>query len=128
MTLNGLACGIVFLGVMMALVIHFVTGIPIPTMVGILSGAVTNTPGLGAAQQAFSDMTGASDDTIALGYAVAYPLGVVGIILSMLFVRYIFHISFDQETKKLEEENNVHNSEATPISLIVKNPALLAGR
>lgn len=90
MTLNGLACGIVFLGVVTALVIHFITDIPMPTMVGILSGAVTNTPGLGAAQQAFTDMTGTSNETIALGYAVAYPLGVVGIILSMLFVRYIF--------------------------------------
>lgn len=95
-----------------------------PTMVGILSGAVTNTPGLGAAQQAFTDMTGTSNETIALGYAVAYPLGVVGIILSMLFVRYIFHISFEKETEQLEAENDVHNSEATPISLVVKNPAL----
>lgn len=80
-TLNMLACGIVFLGVTTALVIHYITGIPIPTMVGILSGAVTNTPGLGAAQQAYTDMTGMVDDTIALGYAVAYPLGVIGIIL-----------------------------------------------
>ena len=124
MTLNGLACGIVFLGVVTALVIHFITDIPMPTMVGILSGAVTNTPGLGAAQQAFTDMTGTSNETIALGYAVAYPLGVVGIILSMLFVRYIFHISFEKETEQLEAENDVHNSEATPISLVVKNPAL----
>ena len=77
-TLNMLACGIVFLGVITALIIHYITGIPIPTMVGILSGAVTNTPGLGAAQQAYSDMTGISDETIALGYAVAYPLGVIG--------------------------------------------------
>ena len=100
MTLNGLACGIVFLGVVTALVIHFITDIPMPTMVGILSGAVTNTPGLGAAQQAFTDMTGTSNETIALGYAVAYPLGVVGIILSMLFVRYIFHISFEKETER----------------------------
>ena len=69
-TLNMLACGIVFLGVITALIIHYITGIPIPTMVGILSGAVTNTPGLGAAQQAYSDMTGISDETIALGYAL----------------------------------------------------------
>ena len=66
-TLNMLACGIVFLGVATALVLHFVTGIPMPTMVGILSGAVTNTPGLGAAQQAYSDMYGVSDNTDRLG-------------------------------------------------------------
>lgn len=124
LTLNALACGIVFLGVVTALVIHLITGVPIPTMVGILSGAITNTPGLGAAEQAFTDMTGKADETIALGYAVAYPLGVVGIILSMLIVRHIFHVSIEKETAQLEEENNTHGSDATPISLVVKNPAL----
>ena len=123
MALNGLACGIVFLGVATALVIHFVVDIPIPTIVGILSGAVTNTPGLGAAQQAYTDMTGSTDESIALGYAVAYPLGVIGIILAMLFVRYVFHVSFDDEAKKLEAENDTH-AEAIPVSLIVKNPAV----
>ena len=92
-TLNMLACGIIFLGVAIALILHFVTGVPIPTMVGILSGAVTNTPGLGAAQQAYSDMYGVADNTIALGYAVAYPLGVIGIILSIIFVRYVFRVT-----------------------------------
>ena len=124
MKLNGLACAIVLLGVVTALIIHFITDIPIPTMVGILSGAVTNTPGLGAAQQAYTDMTGLPGEEIALGYAVAYPLGVVGIILAMLFIRYVFHVSFEKETEMLEIENNTHNSEATPISLIVKNPAV----
>ena len=93
-TLNMLACGIVFLGVVTALVIHYVTGVPIPTMVGILSGAVTNTPGLGAAQQAYTDMFGAADPTIALGYAVAYPLGVIGIILALIVIRYAFRVNF----------------------------------
>ena len=72
-----LACGIILLGVVTTVIIHFVTGIPMSTMVGILSGAVTNTPGLGAAQQAYSDMYGVSDNTIATGYTVAYAtLGV----------------------------------------------------
>ena len=103
-TLNMLACGIVFLGVATALVLHFVTGIPMPTMVGILSGAVTNTPGLGAAQQAYSDMYGVSDNTIALGYAVAYPLGVIGIILSIIFVPDI-SIQCSDHTVILEKWN-----------------------
>lgn len=128
MQLNGLACGIVFLGVGTALIIHFLTDIPIPTMVGILSGAVTNTPGLGAAQQAYTDMTGLSGETIALGYAVAYPLGVIGIILAMLFIRYLFRVSFEKETESLEAENNAHTSEATPVSLVVKNPAVFGKR
>lgn len=123
-TLNMLACGIVFLGVATALVLHFVTGIPMPTMVGILSGAVTNTPGLGAAQQAYSDMYWVSDNTIALGYAVAYPLGVIGIILSIIFVRYVFRVNFDKENDDLNKEDASHTNEAKPISLVVKNPAV----
>ena len=104
-TLNMLACGIVFLGVLTAVILHYATGIPMPTMVGILSGAVTNTPGLGAAQQAFSDMHGVSDNTIALGYAVAYPLGVIGIILSIILIKYIFRVSFDKENEQLNSED-----------------------
>lgn len=128
MTLNGLACGIVFLGVATALIIHYITGIPVPAMVGILSGAVTNTPGLGAAQQAYTDMTGMPGETIALGYAVAYPLGVIGIILSMLFIRYVFHVNFEKETEMVEAGNNANVSEATPVSLVVKNPAVFGKR
>lgn len=123
-TLNMLACGIVFLGVLTAVILHYATGIPMPTMVGILSGAVTNTPGLGAAQQAFSDMQGVSDNTIALGYAVAYPLGVIGIILSIILIKYIFRVSFDKENEQLNSEDSSHTNEAKPISLIVKNPAI----
>ncbi|MBQ1222063.1 MAG: transporter, partial [Alistipes sp.] len=73
MQLVGCAAAIVLLGVVTAGVIHLVTGTPIPTMVGILSGAVTNTPGLGAAQAAYADTTGIQDPNIAMGYAVAYP-------------------------------------------------------
>ena len=123
-TLNMLACGIVFLGVLTAVILHYATGIPMPTMVGILSGAVTNTPGLGAAQQAFSDMHGVSDNTIALGYAVAYPLGVIGIILSIILIKYIFRVSFDKENEQLNSEDSSHTNEAKPIPLIVKNPAI----
>ena len=123
-TLNMLACGIVFLGVTTAIILHYVTGVPMPTMVGILSGAVTNTPGLGAAQQAYSDMHGVADNTIALGYAVAYPLGVIGIILSIILIKYIFRVSFDKENEQLNSEDASHTNEAKPISLVVKNPAI----
>ncbi|HJA88781.1 MAG TPA: putative transporter, partial [Candidatus Parabacteroides intestinavium] len=123
-TLNMLACGIILLGVATTLIIHFITNIPIPTMVGILSGAVTNTPGLGAAQQAYSDMYGVSDNTIPMGYAVAYPLGVIGIILSTIIIRYVFHISFQKENEDLEKTETSHSNEAMPISLLVKNPAI----
>ena len=123
-TLNMLACGVIFLGVLTTIVIHYMTNIPMPTMVGILSGAVTNTPGLGAAQQAFSDMHGVSDNSIPMGYAVAYPLGVIGIILSTIIIRYVFRVSFQKENEMLEKEDNSHANGAIPISLVVKNPAI----
>ena len=122
--LNTLAMGVVLLGVLTTIIIHFITGIPMPTMVGILSGAVTNTPGLGAAQEASADISGVPDPTIALGYAVAYPLGVVGIILSLVCIRFIFRINFKKETEILQAENDAHNDAATTISLQVKNPAI----
>ena len=105
-TLVGCATAIVLLGVLAAYIIHVATGTPIPTMVGILSGAVTNTPGLGAAQQAYADASGINDPSIALGYAVAYPLGVVGIILSMIFIRYALRVDFKKEDEGLAELAN----------------------
>lgn len=99
--LVGCATAIVMLGVGVTYVIHLATGTPIPTMVGVLSGAVTNTPGLGAAQQAYTDASGISDPSIAMGYAVAYPLGVVGIIVSMLLIRYGLRVKFAKEDEAL---------------------------
>ncbi|MDR1780244.1 MAG: putative transporter [Tannerella sp.] len=124
MTLNMLATGVVFLGVVITLALHYITGLPVTTMVGILSGAVTNTPGLGAAQQAYFDMHGVTDNSIATGYAVAYPLGVAGIILAIICVRFMFGIKLDRETERMEAEDNTHANEARPISLTVKNPAI----
>lgn len=107
-TLNILAIGLVLLGSATAYVIHLVTGESLSAMIGVLYGAVTNTPGLGAAQQTFSDINdGTSNAIYAQGYAVAYPLGVVGIILSIIVIRYIFHINFDKEQALFE--SNVRN-------------------
>ena len=94
--LNMLAVMIVFLGCIICYGIHIVTGEDLITMVGVLSGAVTNTPGLGAAQS----VAGEKASTMATAYAVAYPLGVVGIILSMLIIRGIFRIKIDREAAK----------------------------
>ncbi len=109
--LIGFAAMIVFLGVITAYVIHLVTGEPLPTMVGVLSGAVTNTPGLGAAQQAFQDsaspeMAESLGDSISLGYAVAYPLGVIGIILSMIIIRSMMRIDLKKEDEGLAAMSN----------------------
>lgn len=123
-TLNLLAVGIVLLGVITTVVIYYITDIPMPTMVGILSGAVTNTPGLGAAQEAFMGVNGVADTSIALGYAVAYPLGVIGIIGSIALVRVIFRINFEKETAQLEAENASKKDIADALSIEVQNPAL----
>lgn len=104
------AAAVVLLGALTTYIIHIITGTPMPTMVGIMSGAVTNTPGLGAAQQAYTDSTGINDPTIALGYAVAYPLGVVGIILSIIAVRFLTKVNFAEENKALEAINNDHSN------------------
>ena len=111
--LKMVGCGVavVLLGAAITYIIHLVTGTPMTTMVGVMSGAITNTPGLGAAQQAYLDATGVNDPTIALGYAVAYPLGVVGVIVSLLAVRFITRVNFSEENKGLEamraEQTNV---------------------
>lgn len=99
----GCGAAVVALGAITTYVIHLITGTPITTMVGVMSGAVTNTPGLGAAQQAYADATGINDNTIALGYAVAYPLGVIGVILSLIAIRFITKVNFNEENKALED-------------------------
>lgn len=102
--LNMLAASIVLLGCVTAYVIHLVSGTDIATMTGVLFGAVTNTPGLGAAQQTYQDMTGVSNPDIASGYAMAYPLGVVGILFSMLVIRWVFRIKMDKEEDQVKAE------------------------
>ncbi len=126
MTLVSCASAIVLLGVATAYVIHVVTDTPIPTMVGILSGAVTNTPGLGAAQQAYADASGIQDPNIPLGYAVAYPLGVVGIIFTLIFVRYALRVKFEKEDEALAALSN-ENKFADKVSVEFTN-AMLDGR
>lgn len=108
--LNMLAMVIVVLNIVVTLGIYFFDGtIELPMMVGILSGAVTNTPGLGAAEQALAQLYQDGIITeipkIALGYAVAYPLGVVGIILAMIVIRLIFRVKLADETEQIEREN-----------------------
>ncbi len=104
LSLNMLSASIVFLGCLTTYVIHVLSGVDIATMTGVLFGAVTNTPGLGAAQQAYQDLTGVSNPDIASGYAMAYPLGVVGIIFSMLFIRWIFRVKLEKEEDQVKAE------------------------
>ncbi len=123
-TLNILATAVVLLGVITTYVIHLLTGLPIATMVGILSGAVTNTPGLGAAQQTFREVTGTDNSSIAMGYALAYPLGVVGIILTLILMKTVFRVRFDNELAAIESTNSSKLTEAQMFSLQIKNPSI----
>lgn len=123
-TLNMLAMSIVLLGVTTTIIIHFATGIPMQTMVGILSGAVTNTPGLGAAQQTYYDITGSPDNTIAMGYAVAYPLGVVGIISAIILMRFIFRVNLAKETEDINAASGNKDEQIELTSVEVTNPSL----
>lgn len=131
--LNGLAASVVALGVLMVIGFYYILGgsTSMPMLVGVMSGAITNTPGLGAAQEALQQAFQAGQITeipeIALGYAVAYPLGVVGIILSIIAIRLIFKIDLDKETENLLNNNKV--DEEAPERLTVKlTNARLSGK
>ena len=124
-TLNLLAAGIVFLGAFIAYLIHIVTGEDLNAMIGVLYGAVTNTPGLGAAQQTYSDMhNGETNSIFAQGYAVAYPLGVVGIILSIILIRVIFRINFQKEQEIYHLNNQGDSEQLKTVTLEVTNEAV----
>ena len=131
--MNVLAFLMVILAVGVTLSIHFITGEDLRIMTGVMSGAVTNTPGLGAAQQTLSDAMSASgisqtvvaDSTssIASAYAVAYPLGVLGVIFLLIFFKAIFKVDIDKEKEALDNEGN-EGGNAIRASYQVCNPAL----
>lgn len=122
-TLNLLAMMVVVLGACTAVALHFITGTSMPMMVGIMSGAVTNTPGLGAAQQALIQVSnGPGVPQIGLGYAVAYPFGVLGIILTMLIIRKSLSIKVKDELARYDSDMHPADTMPERISLQVKNP------
>ena len=96
-SLNLLSIIVVALSIITTLVIYSFSNTSITSMTGILSGAVTNTPGLGAAQQAYSDLRHIDAPSIAAGYAIAYPMGVLGVILSFIVLRYALRINKGEE-------------------------------
>ena len=101
--LNGLAVLGILLNVAIVLAIYFIDGeTSMSALVGVMSGAVTNTPGLAAAQQTVGELSEAN--TMAMGYAAAYPLGVVGIILAMFIIKALFRIKVEREVKEIEDE------------------------
>lgn len=125
-SLNLLAVAVVLLGAGITLLIHFISGIPVSVMAGVMSGAVTNTPGLGAAQQALKQVAAANPEmqvpNIGLGYAVAYPFGVLGIILTLLLIKKLTHVKL--ETEIGNSEKNLRGPAFSPekMSIKITNP------
>ena len=134
--LNLMAASIVLGGALVAVAISVLSGIDMATIVGVFAGATTNTPALGAAQEALKSM-GATNAPVAgliggmsrselpaLGYAVAYPFGVVGIILTMLIFRGLFRINLDRETEAFKAEHRKDDDKVSRMNILVDNPNL----
>lgn len=132
LTLNMLAITLVMLSVVVTCVIHLVTGESIANLTGVMSGAVTNTPGLGAAQQTLTDVgtaVGTPAEELAQGssqmgsaYAVAYPVGVLGVLFLLVIFKSVFKIDLSKERKAMEKDDGNEN-QATSICCQVENPA-----
>ncbi|WP_340613928.1 putative transporter [Xenorhabdus thailandensis] len=124
--LNGFAVLIVIIGGLVAAIIHKLFGIPLPIILGIFSGAVTNTPSLGAGQQILADL--GSDPSfvsqMGMGYAMAYPMGIFGILLTMWLVRLFFRVSIEQEARSFDNQNNQSREVLQTMNIAVRNPNL----
>lgn len=131
--LNMLAVALVLTGVITTYLIHVITGENLITLTGVMSGAVTNTPGLGAAQQTYLDATSGSfvheinsseiASSLASGYAVAYPIGVLGVIMVLMLTKTLFRIDLKKEADDLESQE-VGMDSPQRVALSVKNPAV----
>lgn len=131
MQLNGLACLLVLLGIGVTLSLFYIFNgsISIPMLVGIMQGAVTNTPGLGAAQEALRQLSEAGElvgpiPSIGLGYAVAYPMGVIGVLLSFIILRGIFRVKLEKEEEALKSQTET-NETPNWISIKITNESLV---
>lgn len=120
--LNGLAVLGIVLNVAIVIAIFYIENAPMEALVGIMSGAVTNTPGLAAAQQTAGSPE--AINTMAMGYAAAYPLGVCGIIGAMFLIKGVFRVKVDDEVKAIEDE--FANTHAAPFmeTIEVTNPLI----
>lgn len=124
--LNLFALGIVVMGGLVTAILHKLFDIPLPVVLGIFSGAVTNTPALGAGQQILRDLGIAPDvvDQMGMSYAMAYPFGICGILLTMWLVRVLFRINVDDEAKKHDSTMTNGHMLIKTINIRVENPNL----
>ena len=121
--LNLFAAGIVVTGFAIAYFIHAVLGVSPAIITGIMSGAVTNTPGLGAAQQALNEVGQADAAAVTgMGYAVAYPFGVLGIIITMILVRLLFRIKVNKEVEDYNGQYSNSQQKLESVEIYISNP------
>ncbi len=125
--LNIMAASIVILGAVITVAISFIGGIDIPVAVGLFSGATTNTPSLAAAQEILGGMSTIDSETLkhpGLGYAVAYPFGIVGIILTMLLIKYFFKVRIDDEATAFSNNQKENANRPVWVDLKIENSNL----
>ena len=124
---NMLAGLVVLFGVVTTLILFYFSSNPISIMTGIMSGAVTNTPGLGAAQTTMTNLHQAAADTsmVTLAYAVAYPFGVFGIIIAMLLLKKIFRVNIEHETELQNKLANLREDRVISKHLKLENHQLV---
>lgn len=124
--LNLFAILIVILGGLVTAVLHKLFNIPFPVVLGIFSGAVTNTPALGAGQQILRDLGVPFEvvDQMGMSYAMAYPFGICGILLTMWLVRLFFRINVEKEAQRFEESSGNGHAHLHTINVRVENPNL----
>ncbi|WP_432453805.1 MULTISPECIES: putative transporter [unclassified Agarivorans] len=124
--LNLLAAGIVLIGGITAVSLHFIFNLPLNVFLGIYSGAVTNTPSLAAGQQILQELGMNDQQTtqLGLGYAMAYPFGILGILLSMSIIRLVFRINVDNEAERFDNAKGKKKKSLQDINVIIQNPNL----
>lgn len=126
---NALAIAVVLIGTATAVVIHFAAGLELPATLGMLSGATTNTPSLAAGQQVLRDL-GAADAVTKMGtaYAVAYPFGVIGILVTMAVIRAVFRLDTAASAKEFEQAARGGIAAVERGNIEICNPAVVGLR
>lgn len=122
--LNAFAAGLVLLGGVVATVLHLMFDVPLPVVLGVYSGAVTNTPSLAAGTGILAEL-GMPESMLALpgsAYAVAYPFGICGILLSMWFIRRLFKIDVNEEAEAFEKVSGTGKESLYTINVAIRNP------
>ncbi len=122
--LNLLSFLSVFISILITYIIFNISGTSIEAMVGILSGAVTNTPALGAAQETARGINSQHIGDIGIGYALGYPMAILGVIITTSCLKWVFHVKVDEESKIVENNEKAKGNEALVFSIEVTNPAI----